>query len=149
MEIQEPGCHRYMESGKMYLYVPYPWSEGSQCKNKDKRYRVWSLGPCKPFIVTVSIQNIENNSDWRQLQLLPVRLCERWRGRSWATGTDWGGGRDPGSLTHFLSHSLSLALQRMKEFHISDTVCNVGSEIFRMQRAEGCGQSPSPSVLQH
>ena len=41
------------------------------------------------------------------MQLLLVMLCERWRGRSWATGADWGRGRDPGALTHSLSHSPS------------------------------------------
>ena len=34
--------------------------------------------------------NLGNTSDWRQLQLPLVRLCEIWRGRSWATGADWG-----------------------------------------------------------
>ena len=59
--------------------------------------------------------DLGENSDWRQLQLPLVRLWERWRGRSWATGADWGRGREPGSLTNSLSHSLTLSLQRMKE----------------------------------
>ena len=51
--------------------------------------------------------NIGNSSDWQQLQLPLVRLCERWRGTSWATGADWKRARDHNSLTHSLSHSLS------------------------------------------
>ena len=30
--------------------------------------------------------NLGSSSDWGQLQLALVWLCERWRGRSWATG---------------------------------------------------------------
>ena len=31
------------------------------------------------------------------MQMLLVRLCERLRGRSLATGTDWGRGKGPGA----------------------------------------------------
>ena len=36
--------------------------------------------------------------------------CERGRDRCWATGAYWGRGRDPGSLTHSQSHSLTHSL---------------------------------------
>jgi hypothetical protein len=58
--------------------------------------------------------DLGNTSDWRQLQLLLVGLCERWRGRSWATWAYWGRGTDPGSVTQ----SLRLPI------HVSDTAAN-------------------------
>ena len=63
--------------------------------------------------------NLGITSDWQQLQLLLVKLCERLRDRILATGSDWRRGRDPGSVTHSLSYSLShsftLYLEKMQE----------------------------------
>ena len=65
------------------------------------------ITPSDPLHQEYLTINLGNFSDWRQMQLQLVRLCERWRDRSWATGADWGRGRDPCALTHSLTHSPS------------------------------------------
>ena len=95
MEIIKPGCPGNVESGEGTLSWHYPRSMGSQCITID------CLGD---EYLTI---NLGITSDWKQLHVLLLWVCERWRGRIWATGADWGWGRDPGSLTQSLSHSLS------------------------------------------
>ena len=80
--------------------------------------------------------NLGSTSDWRQLKLPLVRLFGRWRGRCWPGGAAWG--RECRRRSNLTFQTL---LQPVRMAHLSNLShpSRVGSAIFRMQVAEGCG----------
>ena len=84
--------------------------------------------------------DLGNTSDWIQLQLLLVRHCERWRGRSWATWAYWGRKcRKRAKGCQFVFQTL-LQIARMAYPQNLSQLPRLGSAIFRMQGADGCDQ---------
>ena len=63
-----------------------------------------------PFVKFGAMKIIQSDplhQEYLTIDLGNTSDCERWRGRSWATGADWGRDRDPGSLSESLTESLT------------------------------------------
>ena len=128
MEVMKPGCPGNVESGETSLSWLYPQSIGSQCKIKDQRYRVWSLGPWKSFQVILSIKNT-----WPLI--LGILVTVRDGGAEAEQQEQTGGetGTLAQSLTHSVTHWVTHSLFFYREcrsrsstlpIHVSDTACN-------------------------
>ena len=104
-------CGKYVE-WKDYFIMILLAIHWVPVENKGSKVLCEKLGameitPIDPLHQEYLTINLGNISDWRQMPIPLVRLCERWRGRSWATGADSERGRDLGALSHSLSHSPS------------------------------------------